>query len=46
MLQLRTIYTNGDWESFQQFRVEAETERLYPHTTAVAAVDWPFAQAL
>jgi hypothetical protein len=46
MLHLRTIYTNGDWEAFQQFRVEAETERLYPHTTAVAAVDWPFAQAL
>ena len=46
MLQLRTIYTNGDWEAFQQFRVEQQTTRLYPHTAEVAAADWPFAQAL
>ena len=46
MLHLRSIYANGDWEAFQQFRVEHETKRLYPHTQAVQGVDWPFAQAM
>jgi hypothetical protein len=46
MLHLRTIYANGDWEAFQQFRVEQETKRLYPHTQAVQGIDWPFAHAI
>jgi hypothetical protein len=46
MLHLRVIYSNGDWEPFQQFRIEQETKRLYPHTQAVHAVDWPFAQTI
>jgi len=32
MLELRTIHTNGDWESFQNFRITRETNRLYPYT--------------
>src|SRR5262249_52803060 len=46
MLHLRTIYANGDWEAFQQFRVEYETKRLYPHSQALQGVDWPFTQAI
>jgi hypothetical protein len=34
MLELRTIHINGDWETFQQFRVKFETKRLYPYTPA------------
>jgi len=46
MLHLRAIYANGDWVAFQQFRIEHETKRLYPHTQAMQRVDWPFAQAI
>ena len=31
MLDLRTIHTNGDGESYQTFRITQETKRLYPH---------------
>ena len=31
MLHLRTIHANGDWDEFQEFRVERETKRLYPN---------------
>lgn len=34
MLDLRTIHTNGDWETFQSFRIKTETQRLYPHTAS------------
>ena len=44
MLELRVIYTNGDWKAFQAFRIDQETRRLYPrsqmqeeNTEAVAA---------
>lgn len=46
MLQLRAIYTNGDWEAFQAFRIEKETVRLYPHTDAVSGATWPFVLAI
>jgi hypothetical protein len=32
MLELRTIYTNGDWKAFQTYRIEQENKRLYPHS--------------
>jgi len=32
MLELRVIYTNGDWKAFQAFRIDQETKRLYPRT--------------
>ena len=34
LLDLRTIHTNGDWESYQSFRIPQETTRLYPHNAA------------
>jgi hypothetical protein len=45
MLNLRTIRTNGDWTAFQDFRIALETERLYPHTKAFEASEWPAFQA-
>lgn len=38
MLELRTIETNGDWEEFQSYRIDAENKRLYPHAKFLAAV--------
>jgi hypothetical protein len=46
MLHLRAIYTNGDWEAFQEFRVSSETVRLYPHAGAVSGATWPLAIAI
>ena len=46
MLHLRTIYTNGDWEAFQQFRIVEETKRLYPNHDAIEGGTWPLALAL
>lgn len=31
MLDVRSIYVSGLWETYQQYRVEREIERLYPH---------------
>jgi hypothetical protein len=31
VLELRTIHTNGDWDSFHTFRINQETSRLYPY---------------
>src|SRR3989442_4257466 len=36
MLDLRSVWIGGDWQAFQQQRMEHETERLYPHRTLVA----------
>jgi len=30
ILHLRALYLNGDWESFQQYRIEQQCQRLYP----------------
>jgi len=46
MLQLRTIHANGDWDRFQDSRIEQETRRLYPNKKALSAAAWPcYAQA-
>jgi hypothetical protein len=37
MLELRTIETNGDWDAFQNYRIDAENKRLYPHAEFLAA---------
>ena len=46
MLHLRAISASGDWESFQQFRVNSENQRLYPNKRAIESIDWPFALAV
>jgi hypothetical protein len=35
MLDLRAVHINGDWESFQEHRVEQERRRLYPYRPQV-----------
>jgi hypothetical protein len=45
MLNLRTIYTNGDWTAFQDFRITLENQYLYPNTKALAAGEWHASQA-
>jgi hypothetical protein len=35
MLDLRAVHVNGDWESFQEHRVEQERSRLYPYRPQV-----------
>jgi len=40
MLDLRSIFVSGQWDDYQQARIERETERLYPHReAAVPPVD-------
>jgi hypothetical protein len=43
MLQLRVIRIHGDWRAFQQYRVEQENRRLYPHANATEHIPWPIA---
>jgi hypothetical protein len=43
MLDLRATYLNGDWEEFQTFRNDRETNRLYPYRQVLEAVAWPIA---
>jgi len=31
MLDVRSTYVNGDWEDYQAYRIQRETQRLYPH---------------
>ena len=45
MLNLRTIYTNGDWTAYQDFRIDLENEWLYPNTKAFEAREWDATQA-
>jgi hypothetical protein len=45
MLNLRTIYTNGDWTEFQDFRIELENDWLYPNTKAFETIEWPVSLA-
>lgn len=45
MLNLRAIFTNGDWTSFQDFRIGLENEWLYPNTKAFETRDWCAYQA-
>ena len=36
MLDLRSVWIGRQWETFQQQRIDRETERLYPHRSLVA----------
>lgn len=36
MLDLRSVHIGGHWEAYQAYRIEQETERLYPHRDLVA----------
>jgi hypothetical protein len=36
MLDLRSVYLGDHWEEYQKYRIERETDRLYPHRDLVA----------
>jgi hypothetical protein len=36
MLDLRSVWVGGNWQEFQQQRIDQEAERLYPHRNLVA----------
>jgi hypothetical protein len=36
MLDVRSVFISGQWEAFQQHRIERATERLYPYRQLVA----------
>jgi hypothetical protein len=36
MLDLRSVHIGGHWQAFQAYRIERETECLYPHRELVA----------
>jgi len=40
ILHLRAIHLNGDWERFQEYRIEKECRQLYPYQDLVNA-QWP-----
>ncbi len=46
MLSLRAVNASGDWETYQQFRVASETQRLYPNKQALNDINWPFPLAV
>jgi len=43
MLQVRSMYVNGEWETYQNFRRECETKRLYPFQELVEGERFPMA---
>ncbi len=49
MLDVRSTYLNGDWDTFMQYRIDQETQRLYPHRERIEpietleGIEWPLA---
>jgi hypothetical protein len=43
MLDVRSVHVNGAWEEYQAYRIERETERLYPNRSLFAGMDFPIA---
>ena len=41
LLTLRAIRANGDWETFQDFRIPHETQRLHPNAVQLQSLHWP-----
>ena len=41
MLDVRSTYLNGDWDAFMAYRIEKETQRLYPYREFVEPVGMP-----
>lgn len=35
MLNVRSVYVNGDWDTYQTFRINQQAKRLYPFQTLV-----------
>jgi hypothetical protein len=43
MLDVRSIHINGDWETYQAFRIQCETGKLYPWRELVEGANYPLA---
>lgn len=43
MLDLRCIYLTEQWESFMDFRIAREIQRLYPYRDTLLALSWELA---
>jgi hypothetical protein len=43
MLELRCIHLTDQWEAFVGFRVECETQRLYPYRDTLKSLSWTVA---
>ena len=43
MLEVRSIYINGDWEEYQAYRIKWETRQQYPYRTLVDGDKYPLA---
>lgn len=43
MLDLRSTYINGQWSTFQAYRIRRERKRLYPQHDALQHVTWSLA---
>jgi len=43
MLDVRSEFLNGDWETFQQFRINRETKRLHPDRPLLDRITWTLA---
>jgi hypothetical protein len=39
MLDVRSTYLNGDWDAFMAYRIEKETQRLYPYREFIEPID-------
>ena len=42
MLDMRSVFINDDWDHFQQFRIQNETEQLYPYRNMLDKIEWVF----
>jgi len=40
MLNLRCLYLTGEWELYVAYRVERETQRLYPYRDTLPSIHW------
>jgi hypothetical protein len=43
MLLQRAIYINGLWDDFMRYRIERQTQRLYPNRSTISQIDWTLA---
>ena len=43
MLELRCLYLTDLWDAFTNFRVERETQRLYPYRQKLKPLSWNIA---
>jgi len=43
MLNMRSVNLNGNFDEFNQYRIQQQTKKIYPHANIIAAIDWPIA---